>query len=185
MTRSAGWRGTSFKLRIQVMRMVLLAGCAALLSCRPTAVPAPSVEGTTWAFCDGHSRVTFQSRGGLSMTGSTPVPASPEEAVKGPPFTGRSRPFQCAGRWTQAGNDVTFDCDGVTTYATEIDRDHMKGSWQRLPSETLRRGIPGYGDDFRVLVGESCSDGTCGSSISGAVPIEGSTCLTLAAHVDP
>src|ERR1700691_6085434 len=99
-------------------RMVVCAACAVLCSCKPAPSPSPSIEGTTWAFCDGDTRVAFLPGGAVSMRGSH-VPASSEGVAAG------LQPTRCAGRWAQSGNDVTFDCNLVTTYEAEIEREGL------------------------------------------------------------
>jgi hypothetical protein len=154
-------------------RMVVCAACAALCSCKPAASPSPSIEGTTWAFCDGDTRVAFLPGGAVSMRGSH-VPASSEGVAAG------LQPTRCAGRWAQSGNDVTFDCNLVTTYEAEIEREGMIGTWERLPLEASKRPIgSGHGAYSQLAPTQACSDGTCASFMSPSSSIKGKTCLKL------
>ena len=99
----------------------------------PTDAPAPhavrSVEGTTWAFCSGNMKASFQSGGIAAITGASRNPV-----------TGQPHTLECGGsRWKQTGSHVVFDCNGFTIYDVEMDGDRLIGRWYRDPKATHER----------------------------------------------
>jgi|ERR1017187_1768154 hypothetical protein len=79
-----------------------------------------TLDNTSWDFCGTSTVVGFHPGGSIAFMGSSD----------------RRRRQTCTdGRWTQSGDHVRFDCNGVTFFDVVITTPNtMGGSWHRADS---------------------------------------------------